>query len=280
MRHFLLFSFCALLPFACKHTPKDSDTGTESSQWIQLFNGKDLEGWQVKIRGYEMGDNYKNTFRVENGILKVSYEQYDRYNNEFGHLFYEKPFSYYRLRAEYRFAGEQVAGGPDWAFRNNGFMLHSQSAAGMGLDQDFPISLEAQLLGGRDAGERPTMNLCTPGSNVVIGGDLRTEHCMNSSSKTFRGEEWITVEMIVLGDSVIHHLVEGDTVLTYGKPTMGGGAIAGYDPEEYVEGKPMTSGHIAIQAESHPTEFRKIELMELNEDGSPKKGGSGSGQFF
>ena len=270
MKYILLVSFCSLLFIACKTQTKDSVKATASEQfaWIPLFNGQDLEGWQVKVRGYKLGENYKNTFRVEDGILKVSYDGYDRFNNEFGHLFYKTPFSYYRLRAEYRFKGGQVPDGPDWAFRNNGFMLHSQPASSMGLDQDFPISLEAQLLGGRDIGDRPNMNLCTPGSNVVIEGEIRTEHCMESSSKTFRGEEWITVEMVVLGDSIIHHIVEGDTVLTYGKPTMGGGAIEGYKPDQYIEGKPMTSGHIAIQAESHPTEFRKIELLELNEDGS------------
>jgi len=272
VKSFLFVFICSFLIIACK--PKASDsvkaTTSEASAWVPLFNGKNLDGWQVKIRGFELGENYKNTFKVEDGILKVSYEKYDGFNNEFGHLFFEKPFSHYRLRAEYRFKGEQVPGGPDWAFRNNGFMLHSQSASSMGLDQDFPISLEAQLLGGREAGDRPNMNLCTPGSNVVIDGELRTEHCMDSSSKTFRGEDWVMVEMVVLGDSIIHHIVEGDTVLTYGKPTMGGGAIDGYNPDQYREGEPMTSGYIAIQAESHPTEFRKIELLELNKDGSPK----------
>jgi hypothetical protein len=262
VKYFLVLSFCSLLLFACK--PANAESG-----WIQLFNGRDLTGWQVKIRGYAVGDNFRDTFRVENGILKVSYDRYDTFGEEYGHLFYEKPFSHYRLRAEYRFVGEQVPDGPDWAFRNNGFMLHSQPATNMGLDQDFPISLEAQLLGGRQSGERPTMNLCTPGSNVVIDGELRTQHCIESSSKTYRGDNWVTVEMIVLGDSVLHHLVEGDTVMTYMKPTIGGGDVEGYTPDQYTEGKPMSSGYIAIQAESHPTEFRKIELLELDKDGRP-----------
>ena len=237
----------------------------EKEAWIPLFNGRDLEGWQVKIRGHALGDNYKNTFQVEDGILKVSYDLYDGFNSEFGHLFYITPFSHYRLRAEYRFAGDQVTGGPQWAFRNNGFMLHSQPASSMGLDQDFPISLEAQLLGGREEGQRTTMNLCTPGSNVVIGEEFRTEHCINSTSETYRGDQWITVEMVVRWDSLVHHIVEGDTVLTYHKLQMGGGDISGYDPQVYSEGAPMASGYIAIQAESHPTEFRKIELMILEE---------------
>lgn len=257
---------------ACKEVSRDAAgvAAPDNPGWIQLFNGRDLQGWQVKIRGHQKGNNFKNTFLVEDGILKVSYDQYDTFNNEYGHLFYERPFSYYRLRAEYRFVGEQVPEGPGWAFRNNGFMLHSQSAASMGLDQDFPISLEAQLLGGGESGERPTMNLCTPGSNVVVAGELRTEHCMESSSRTYRGEEWVAVEMIVLGDSIIHHLVEGDTVMTYSRPTIGGGEVDGYNPAHYLKGSPMASGYIAIQAESHPTEFRKIELLQLNKDGSIK----------
>lgn len=254
-----------LLTAGCRDTPagKAMVPGAEKESWIQLFNGEDLRGWQPKFRGRPLGENYRNTFRVEDGILKVSYDQYDTFQDEFGHLFYDTPFSHYRLRAEYRFVGEQVADGPDWAYRNNGFMLHCQPPASMGLEQDFPISLEAQLLGGREQGERPTMNLCTPGSNVGIGGELRTEHCINSTSRTFRGDGWITVEVVVRGDSIVHHIVEGDTVLTYSGLQMGGGAISGYDPGVYKEGQPMASGYIAIQAESHPTEFRKIELLEL-----------------
>jgi hypothetical protein len=267
MKVFPLFFVLMLLVFSCREKAPGpvAETPEAEPEWIQLFNGRDLTGWAPKFRGHALGDNYKNTFRVEDGVLKVSYDQYTTFREEFGHLFYQTPFSHYRLRAEYRFVGEQVPDGPEWAFRNNGFMLHCQPAASMGLGQDFPISLEAQLLGGRDEGERPTMNLCTPGSNVEIDGALRTEHCMNSISQTYRGDRWVHVEMVVLGDSVIHHLVEGDTVMTYFRPQMGGGAISGYNPEAYVEGQPMGSGYIAIQAESHPTEFRKIELLVLED---------------
>ena len=267
MKALPLFFALMLLVSACRDKAPGTvaETLEVEPQWIQLFNGRDLTGWTPKFRGQALGENYKNTFRVEDGILKVSYDQYSTFREEFGHLFYQAPYSHYRLRAEYRFVGEQVPDGPDWAFRNNGFMLHCQPPASMGLEQDFPISLEAQLLGGREEGERPTMNLCTPGSNVEIGGELRTEHCMNSTSHTYRGDRWVQVEMVVLGDSVIHHLVEGDTVLTYFNPGMGGGAISGYNPGAYVEGQPMASGYIAIQAESHPTEFRKIELLVLED---------------
>ena len=236
-------------------------TGDES-KWIQLFNGKDLSGWDIKITGYELNKNHNNTFRIEDGVLKVCYDQWDQFNGEFGHLFYKEKYSQYKLRVEYRFVGEQVPGGPSWAIKNSGVMLHSQSAKSMGKDQDFPVSIEAQFLGGYTDSERPTNNLCTPGTHVVMNGELITRHCTNSNSKTYYGEEWITVEMVVLGDSIIHHLVEGDTVLSYSKPQIGGGNL----PKDYPipEGTPLKDGYISLQAESHPIEFRKVELLDLN----------------
>lgn len=236
----------------------------EKEKWIPLFNGKDLSNWTPKFVGYEAGENYKNTFRVKDSVLIVSYSEYDSFNLEFGHLFTHQSFENYRLSAEYRFINEPVKNTPYWAFRNNGFMLHSQSAESMLKDQNFPVSLEAQPLGGRKAGERPTMNICTPGTNVVMGDSLHTIHCYNSTSKTYRGDQWVSVEMIVYSDSVIHHLVEGDTVLTYFSPTIGGDYLDDVDSSLFVIGSALKNGYIAIQAEGHDTQFRKIELLELD----------------
>ncbi len=239
-------------------------TNAKKSEWIQLFNGKDLTGWEIKITGSELNVNYKNTFRVEDGLLKVKYDEWDQFNGEFGHLFYKEKYSHYKLRVEYRFVGEQAPGGPRWAIKNSGAMLHSQSPQSMTLDQDFPVSIEAQFLGGFNESERPTNNLCTPGTHIIKNGELVTQHCISSSSKTYYGEEWITVEMVVLGDSIIHHLVEGDTVLTYSKPQIGGDNL----PIDYPvpEGTPLKEGYISLQAESHPIEFRKVELLDLSKN--------------
>lgn len=254
-----LFLIVAVLFIGCQSGEKQK--GNEN--WIQLFNGKDLTDWDIKFKGSVLNENYKNTFRVEDGLLKVRYDEWDAFNGEFGHIFYNIPFSHYRLRIEYRIVGEQVAGGPGWAFKNNGAMLHSQSAESMGLLQDFPVSIEAQLLGGDGKHKRPTNNLCTPGTNVVMNGELIERHCTSSTSKTFHGDEWVTVEMIVYGDSIIHHIVEGDTVLTYSKPQVGGGSIP--DGFELAPGTLLSEGYIALQAESHPFDFRKVEVLILKD---------------
>ena len=235
----------------------------DQQEWIQLFNGKDLDGWDLKFTGYELNDNYKNTFRAEDGVLKVSYDEYSDFDQQFGHIFYNQKFSTYLLAAEYRFVGQQVTGGPGWAIRNNGLMVHSQSAESMGKDQNFPISIEVQLLGGNGSDERTTANLCTPGTNVVLDGNLFEPHCINSNSETYHGDQWVRVEVLVLGDSVIKHMVEGDTVLVYEKPQIGGGAVEAYTPGVKLDGKLLSEGYIALQAESHPTEFRKVEVLPL-----------------
>ncbi|MES2439863.1 MAG: DUF1080 domain-containing protein [Verrucomicrobiota bacterium] len=234
----------------------------EEGKWVSLFNGKDLTGWTPKIRGCEAGDNFKDTYRVEDGVIKVDYSKYEKWDNRFGHLFYEKKFSHYRLRLEYRFTGEQIKEGPGWAFRNSGIMIHSESPKTMELGQDFPASLEVQLLGGSGKGERTTGNLCTPGTYVVMNDKLVTEHCVTSKSKTFDGDQWVTIEVEVHGNGIIKHLINGEEVMSYSKAQLGGDAHS--DALIKVAGDKMLSeGYFCLQSESHPVEFRKIEIQEL-----------------
>lgn len=252
---------------ACNSKPKNQNANEKSTQenWIQLFNGKDLNDWEIKFKGHELGDNYNNTFRVENKLLRVSYENWEEWNGTFGHIFFKGEFSHYRLRVEYRFVGDQVKNGPGWAFRNNGLMLHGQPAETMELDQDFPTSIEVQLLGGNGTDARPTMNLCTPGTNVEINGELIEQHCINSKSDTYHGDQWVNVEVEVRGGEILRHFVEGKEVMHYEKPQL--------DPrDQHYEkllalygGKIITKGSISLQAESHNTDFRKIELLVLEE---------------
>ncbi len=253
---------CGLI-FALLLSNLSSAAGPDDREWIQLFDGKSLEGWTPKIAGYETGVNFLDTFRVENGVLKVSYDKYDRFENQFGHLFYDTPFSRYIVAVEYRFVGEGPPGAPDWAYRNSGVMVHGQSASSMKKDQDFPISIEVQLLGGNGIDERHTANLCTPGTHVVMNGKLETEHCIDSSSKTFHGDQWVRVEAEVHGDGLIIHRVNGEEVLRYEKSQIGGGVVSNYDPAVKKDGQLLRSGTISLQAESHPLEFRKVELLNL-----------------
>ncbi|MEO7997352.1 MAG: DUF1080 domain-containing protein [Gemmatimonadaceae bacterium] len=241
--------------------------------WQPMFNGRDLKDWDIKFAQHPLGENFRNTFRVEDGMLKVRYDQWPDFKGEFGHIFYKQPFSYYIVAAEYRFVGEQVTGagtGNSWAIRNNGIMVASQSAASMGLNQDFPISLEVQLLGGLGKGTRTNGNLCTPGTNVVMNDKLVTTHCINSSSITYDGDGWVRVEAMVLGDSIVKHIVNGDTVMTYSKPQMGGGNANNTNPGVLVAGKMLTEGYITLQAETAPIDFRKVEIVNLKGCMDPK----------
>jgi len=248
-----------------------AQTTSDTKEWIQLFNGRNLDGWVPKIAGYPLGENYADTFRVENGVMKVSYDKYTMFDNKFGHLFYNRQkFSHYIIAAEYRFVGEQVPGGPSWALRNNGLMLHSQSPESMGKDQDFPISIEVQLLGGAATGDRPTANVCTPGTEIFKNGAMVRAHCTNSTSATYRGDQWVRVEVEVRGSEHLKHMIDGKTVLEYDLPQIGGGAVSNFDPSVKKDGTLLSEGYITIQGESHPTEFRKIEVLNLSGCMDPK----------
>jgi len=238
----------------------------EKENWIALFNGKDLSGWTPKIRYEEYGEDSRETYRVEDGILKVTYENYEEFGESFGHLFYETTYSNYRLRLEYRFTGEQATGGPGWAFRNSGVMVHGQDPATMVLDQDFPVSIEVQLLGGDGKAERTNANLCTPGTHVFMNDELVKKHCVSSKSKTFHGDDWVTVEIEVRGHEVIRHLAEGENVLEYQKPVLDGTDPNAAKIIEKADGKiELSGGTISLQSESHPVEFRKVEILELKD---------------
>jgi hypothetical protein len=238
-------------------------TPPSDDEWISLFNGQDLSGWTVKITGSDLGEDPWGTFRVEDGFLTVGYENYDGFQDRFGHIFYQEPFSHYQLRVEYRFVGTQIPGAPDWAFKNNGVMFHAQSPESMLKDQRFPLSLEAQLLGGNGTDERPTANVCTPGTHVEMEGVRIEDHCIPAAAPTIHGEEWVTLDLFVLGDSLIAHVMDGDTVLAYSRPVVGGASVDEFGEPAMNEGRPLTQGYIALQSESHPIQFRQILIKRL-----------------
>jgi len=236
----------------------------QEQQWIPLFNGKDINDWIVKIHHHETGDNFGNTFRVQDSMIQVRYDQYGNFNDQFGHLYYKTPFSYYHLKLEYRFVGEWCKTAPSYTELNSGLMYHSQDPRTMPKEQDWPISIEMQFLAGLSDGKpRPTGNMCSPGTHIVYQGKLDTRHCINSSSKTYDKDEWIKVELIVLGDSLITHIINGDTVLQYSKPQIGGPVVNGYDPKQKQDGKLLSKGFIALQSEGQPIDFRNIMILNL-----------------
>lgn len=258
---FLVISACAI---SCNNGAKSDSASQDKEDWQVLFNGENLDGWIPKIGGYEAGVNGLNTFRVKDGIIDVNYDEYDTFVNQYGHLFYKEPFSSYYLEVEYRFKGEQTAGGQGWAFRNSGIMFHAQDPNTMTLDQSFPICVEYQFLGGNGTDERSTGNLCTPNSHVTIDGKLVTDHCINSISPTYHGDQWVKAGLIVYKDSVIYHVIQGDTVMTYSKPIIDSTGMDKNAP--FINGQAMTSGYFALQAESHPMEFRNIRIKNLSKN--------------
>ena len=265
MKHKALFYilYCFIV-ITCSPFHTNAQTDAAKQEWISLFNGKDISNWIVKINHHLPGENFGNTFRVDSGMIEVRYDEYPTFNEQFGHLYYKQPFSYYHLKFEYRITGEWRKDAPSYTIRNSGVMIHSQDPRTMPKDQDWPISIEFQLLSGLDDGKpRPTGNMCSPGTDVVYNGKIDPRHCIESTSQTYPTGEWVTGEIIVLGDSLVTHIINGDTVLQYSKPQIGGGVVKNYDPAIKQDGKLLTSGFIALQSEGQPVDFRNITLLNL-----------------
>jgi Domain of Unknown Function (DUF1080) len=268
-KHFTIASFL-IVSATLFYIPLQAQQHSGKAQWVSLFNGKDINDWIPKINHHETGENYGNTFRVEDSIIKIRYDQYDDFNEQFGHLYFKKPFSYYHLVFEYRITGEWRKDAPEYTLKNSGVMFHSQDPATMPKDQNWPISIEFQLLAGLGDGvPRPTGNMCSPGTDVVYQGKIDSRHCINSTSKTYEAEQWVKGEIIVLGDSLITHIINGDTVLQYSKPQIGGGVVANYDPKIKQDGKLLKEGFIALQSEGQPVDFRNIKVLNLEPPRNP-----------
>ncbi|QEH77146.1 DUF1080 domain-containing protein [Sphingomonas sp. C8-2] len=254
---------CALAALAAL-----GNAAPEASGWRPLFNGHDLDGWVAKINHHPLGDNAHGTFVASDGVLHVRYDGYRSFFDEFAHLIYRQPFSSYRLRFDYRFVGVDTPGGPPWSKRNSGVMIYGQAPETIGRDQPFPISIEIQLLNGEGADQRTTGNICTPGTNVAVGGQRVTSHCVLSVSRPYAGEGWVHVEIEVRSGGPTIVEVDGVEVIRFDKPEL--------DPTDltamplYLAGGArsvgLTSGYISLQGEGHPIDFRRIEILELAGD--------------
>ncbi len=263
---YLLFSFFLFASCASQKT------ATSDKDWTTLFNGKNLEGWTTKIHHYEVGDNHGDTFRVEDSIIKVRYDNYKGdFDDRFGHLYYDTPYSYFHLQLDYRFIGELHPGAPSYTLKNSGVMFHSQDPKTMLKEQNWPISVEMQFLAGIEAGQsRPTGNMCSPGTEVIFKGELYPGHCINSSSETYYGDQWVKAELIVLGDSLVTHMINGEKVLEYTRPQIGGGVVEGFDPQIKKDGQLLKEGLIALQSEGQPIDFKNIRIKNLKGCMDPK----------
>ncbi len=240
-------------------------SAAETDGWTPLFNGRDLDGWTIKIAKHPLGENYRDTYRVEDGIIKVDYRGYDKFENRFGHLYTNSPYSRYVLRLEYKLTGEVMADAPSWTRRNSGVMVHSQSPLSMTLNQSWPVSLECQFLAEGTSAGRQTGNACTPGTNLEVHGAFSTDHIIDSTSTLHPLDTWVQVEVEVHGHDLVVHRINGEEVLRYEHPTLD---ERDADAQRLLAAgapKAVSFGHIALQAEGQPVWFRNIEIRPLAE---------------
>jgi hypothetical protein len=248
---------------ACAPKPHVAVTAPAGA-WVSLFNGKDLSDWTVKIAGEALDDNYRRTFRVEDGLLKISYDGYDTFGGRFGSLYSKRKLSHYWLRAQYRFTGKLAAGAPSWAWENSGLQLHSEAPESMSKAQQFPVSVEFDIKGARLFGRNPTGDVCRTGTRVKIGGVALEGQCSTVSDIAIPGDDWVTVLAEVDGSRRVRQIVNGALIVEYTDLTLDEGnadarrlIAAGAD-------RSLSSGYVSIQSNGHPIEFRQIEVLPLD----------------
>ncbi|EAZ80775.2 3-keto-disaccharide hydrolase [Algoriphagus machipongonensis] len=268
MSKYILLFVMGVVSISCtsgNSTNNEVKPENQQSDWQVMFNGENLDGWIPKIQHHETGDNYAETFRVKDGIIEVNYDDYNEgFDDRYGHLFYEKPFSSFHMTWEYRFTDQWLEDAASYTYRNSGVMFHSQAPNSILKEQDWPISVEWQMLAEEKEGvPRPTGNMCSPGTDVFFEGEKDPRHCINSTSPTFQWDEWVRADLIVYGDSLVIHMVNGDTVLRYTKPQIGGGTATRFDPNIKVDGTPLKSGYIGLQSEGQGVLFRDLRIKEL-----------------
>lgn len=272
MSHRMALRIAALLLLAWAALPAMG--GPNDTVWTKLWTGNNLNDWDIKFAGSALNTNYNNTFRAVDGNLEVNYTGWTSFSTQFGHAGYKhRQFSFYVLRAEFQHWGTRPSGAPGWALQNNGLMLHSQSVASMGPNQDFPVSLETQLLGSGnvESDNNSTLNLCTPGTAFYTqptGGTRNDSHCYSAANNTRPpAETWAWATIVVYGDSIIRHYngpsATGTPTLTYYRPVRATNSGAGGVTINVVNNERLTQGYILIQAETHPYRFRTLEVADL-----------------
>jgi hypothetical protein len=255
----LIFILISIFLYSCK-----TSQNQEGLEWKPLFNRRNLENWVPKIHHHEVGDNYANTFRVVGDRIQVNYDGYEKFDDRYGHLFYDQVFSSFHLKFQYRFINQFMEDAPSFTYRNSGVMFHSQAPETILKEQDWPISVEYQMLADWEKEpNRSTGNMCSPGTEVYFEGEMDPRHCISSSSKTYQWHEWVEADLIVYGDSLVIHKVNGEEVLRYTKPQIGGGVANRFDPEIKIDGKRLTEGYIGLQSEGQGVEFKEIWIQEF-----------------
>ncbi len=253
----LLLPMLALLGAAPAPVPE--------AKWQRIFDGKTLAGWTPKITGRAVGEDPLGMFIVKNGAIRVSHANYTKFTGEFGHLFWKMPLKAYRIRFQYRLFGDPLPGIKVWQTSNSGLMLHSQAPETMRRDQDFPVSLEMQLLGVPRPSREPSGNVCTPGTTVVINGKRDPRHCILSASPLLPVGRWTRAGLEVLPNGNITHFIDGKPVLRYSAVELD---PADKDAQPLIAAQggklSLQQGYIALQSEGHQIEFRNIELQRID----------------
>lgn len=275
--------FVALVVFVLNF-PEVGNSAENGSNWITLFNGKNLDGWSIQLRDQDKNEDPNHLVQVDHGVLHFYKDAQAGSEQPFGYLATAKEYSSYRLRLEYKW-GEKKFAPRTGSVRDSGLLYHVTAT-----DKVWPDSVEYQIQE-NDVGDiyaistqvtssadPKTTNIVTTISTNNTSGVIRTnsnarlkflepteggvpvvQGRLGTSLRVIRNpmnehEGWNTVEIEVRGNSATH-LLNGtvNNRCNNIKKSVNG---------EWI---PLDRGRIALQLEGAEIFYRKIQIQELKE---------------
>ncbi len=240
--------------------PNAAIPATSEEGFTSLFNGKDFDNWDLKIRNGD-AELAKKVFAIDNGMVHVFKDFPDNYelgtgvNATHAMLYTKKKFSKFILRFDYKW-GKKIANNFDRNQYDSGLYYHIMD------DKIWPVGIEYQirynhLLNKNHTGdfwanglqwfadEKGNFLLPQDGGKALPGkkGELPA---LPGAPFHALDDQWNVCEIIVMGDQYAIQKLNGEIV-------------------NLATNLSQSEGILGFQAETAEIYFRDIRIKEFNE---------------
>jgi len=235
-------------------------------QWKPIFNGKNLDGWKPVVRDQAPGDDPEKIFQVVDGAVHVYRDTPEGKKMPFGVILSDESYTDYRFRFEFKWGTKKFAPRQE-QIRDAGLLFHV-----VGPEKIWPMSVECQVQEGDvgdnflvyTIGDAPVDASGKKFQDASQGGTFKTFNVPGKvarvvKSETHEHDGWNTVEVIVRGDSAIY-LANGkiNNYIVNLRAPLG--------PDQKLV--PLTAGRLALQCEGAELYYRKMELLNFQDQKS------------
>ena len=266
---FLFLMALALLAGTLPESAASSGTNKQLNKKIQLFNGKNLDGWYIFLKGKGHNNDPNKVFTIKDGLIRISGE-------EFGCITTNEEFENYHLVAEFKWGEKTFPPRVDKA-RDCGILLHSTGEDG-GSSGIWMYSIECQIIEG-GTGDMlvvgdgtPKFSLTCPVAPEKQAGSYVFKPGGNPATITGgrinwygRDPQWKDVKGFRGTGDIEHPLGKWNRVECWVKGHEITIYLNGHLVNHAIDVRPQ-KGKIQIQSEGAEIFFRRITLIPLSNE--------------